>query len=227
LTSLPTEYSEPLLLSLKISAAAVVIAFPFALFFGWILARRAFPGRSLVETALYLPLVLPPVATGYALLLLLSRRGPLGHFLLERFGISLVFTWQAAAVASAAIAFPLMLRAIQVGLEGVDPRLPAMARTLGAGRTRAFLRITFPLSLPGVLASLLLGFARSLGEFGATMMVAGDIPGVTRTLPLAIFNAVQVGKDPLAARLCLLALLLCFAALAAGGWVERWLRRGD
>lgn len=224
---LPPDYAEPLLLSLKVSLAAVLIAFPFALGLGRLLARRTFPGRALLETFLYLPLVLPPVVTGYALLFLLSRRGPLGRIFWERFGFSLVFTWKAAALASAAIAFPLMLRAVQVGLEGVDPRLPAMARTLGASRGRAFFRVTLPLSLPGILAALMLGFARSLGEFGATMMVAGSIPGITRTLPLAIFQAVQVGKDPLAWRLCLLAILLSFASLAAGGWLERRVRRGQ
>ena len=214
-------YAGPLLLSLKVSFAATLIAFPFALAFARLLVRRRFPGRTLLETLLHLPLVLPPVATGYFLLLLLARQGPAGRLLDRAFGISLVFTWPAAAIASAVIAFPLMLRAAQAGLERVDPGLPAMARTLGCSRTRAFLRVTLPLALPGLLSSLLLGFARSLGEFGATMLVAGNIPGVTRTLPLAIFNAVQVGEDPFALRLCLLAVSLCFAALAAGSWVER------
>ena len=216
-----TSYAGPLLLSLKVSVAATLIAFPFALAFGRLLARRRFPGRTLLETLLHLPLVLPPVATGYFLLLLFARQGPAGRFLDRAFGISLVFTWPAAAIASAVIAFPLMLRAVQAGLEAVDPGLPAMARTLGCSRSGAFLRVTLPLALPGLLSSLLLGFARSLGEFGATMLVAGNIPGVTRTLPLAIFNAVQVGEDSFALRLCLLSVLLCFAALAAGNWVER------
>ena len=222
---LSPELARPLFLSLKISTVAVVVAFPFALFFGRLLTRRVFPGRSVLETLLYLPLVLPPVATGYGLLILLSRRGPLGGLLWERFGISFVFTWPAASLAAGVVAFPLMLRAIQVGLENVDPRLPAMARTLGASRGRAFLRVTLPLSLPGIVAALLLGFARSLGEFGATMMVAGDIPGVTRTLPIALFDAVQLGKEPLALGLSLVAVVLCFASLAAGGWLERRARR--
>ena len=225
MTFLAPQYSEPLWLSLKVASAAVLIAFPPALFFGRILARRTFPGRTVLETLLSLPLVLPPVATGYALLILLSRRGPLGALLWDRFGFSLVFTWPAAALASAVLAFPLMLRAIQVGLETVDPKLPAMARTLGATRTEAFLRVTLPLSTPALLAALLLGFARSLGEFGATMMVAGNIPGISRTLPLAIFNAVQLGKDPEALILSLLAVTLCFGSLGVGGWFERRMRR--
>jgi len=225
LTALPPEYVQPVLLSLKVSLVAVFLALPFALLFGHLLSRHSFPGRLVLETFLYLPLALPPVATGYALLALFARRGPIGRILWREFHLSVVFTWQAAAAASAVVAFPLMLRAIQSGMEGVDSRLPVMARTLGATRWGAFLRVTLPLSLPGILAALLLGFARSLGEFGATMMVAGNIPGVTRTLPLAIFSAVQVGKDPLAARLCLLALLLCFASLAAGRWLERRLGR--
>jgi molybdate transport system permease protein len=209
----------PLLISLRVSLLSVLFGLPLALLCAYLLTRHRFPGAMVLETLLNLPLVLPPVATGYLLLILLSREGPLGP-VWSRLGVSFVFTWVGAAVAAAVIAFPLMLRAAQVAYASIDPRLAAMARTLGASRTRAFLTVTLPLAFPGVLAATLLGFARSLGEFGATMMVAGSIPGVTQTLPLAIFNSVQVGADHQALLLCLLSALLAFASLAAIRLVE-------
>ena len=210
----------PVLISLRVAALSVLIGLPFALLFARLLTRRRFPGLILLETLLNLPLVLPPVATGYALLLLLSREGPLGP-LWRQTGISLVFSWPGAAVAAAVIAFPLMLRAAQVAFESIDPRLPSLARTLGASRLRAFRTVTLPLAFPGVLAAALIGFARALGEFGATMMVAGNIPGATQTLPLAIFTAVQVGSGRPALVLCGLSALLALGTLAAARLIEQ------
>ncbi|MFQ5877001.1 MAG: molybdate ABC transporter permease subunit [Acidobacteriota bacterium] len=209
----------PLWISLRVAGLSVLVGLPFALFFARLLTRRKFPGKVALETLLNLPLVLPPVATGYVLLILLSREGPLGPWW-RAIGVSFVFTWQGAAIAAAAISFPLMLRAAQVAFEAIDPRLVAMARTLGASRLRAFATVTLPLAFPGVSAAVLLGFARGLGEFGATMMVAGNIPGVTRTLPLAIFNSVQIGADRLALGLCALAALIAFGTLAATRFIE-------
>ncbi len=216
----------PLLISIRVAAVSVLIGLPLALLCARLLTRRRFPGRLALETALNLPLVLPPVATGYFLLLLLSREGPLGS-LWSLAGASLVFTWEAAALAAAVISFPLMLRAAQVSFASIDPRLPAMARTLGASRARAFFTVTLPMALPGVVAAVLLGFARSLGEFGATMMVAGNIPGVTQTLPLAIFTSVQIGSDRTALGLCALSVLLAFGSLAAIRLIEGMRRPGS
>ena len=202
----------PLLLSLKVALAALLLVLPPGVLLGLLLARRRFPGKSLVETAASLPLVLPPTAVGYLLLRLLARDGPLG---VERLGfdLDLLFTWKGAAAASAIMALPLVARSARVAFEGVDARLEGVARTLGLGPLRTFLAVTLPLAGRGLLAAAVLGFGRALGEFGATIIVAGSIPGRTQTLALAIFSDMQIGRDREALRLVLITVLLAFAAV--------------
>lgn len=205
---------EIILLSLKISAAAILVALPFAFLFAFLLARRQFPCKLLVDGLVHLPLVLPPVVVGWLLLIAFGRNGPVGGWLYEMFGISLMFRWTGAALAAAVMAFPLMVRALRLGFEGVDRRLEQAARTLGAGRARVFFTITLPLALPALLTATVLGFARSLGEFGATITFVSNIPGETRTLPIAIYSALQIpGGETVAARLAIVSILLSLGAL--------------
>ncbi len=201
-------------LSLKIGLwCTALIAMP-GIVTGWLLARIRFPGKAIVDGLVHLPLVLPPVVPGYLLLLLLGRQGPLGRWLYETWGITLAFTWQGAVVASALMAFPLMVRAVRLAVTLVDPRLEEAARTLGAGPLRVWLTVTVPLSLPGILTGLVLAFARSLGEFGATVTFVGNVAGETRTLPLAIYTYTQIpGGDGPALRLVILSILLALVAL--------------
>ncbi len=210
----------PLRLTVAIAAAATILILPPGILLGRLLARRRFPGRSLVETVLYLPLVLPPTAVGYLLLALLARDGLLGARTLG-FDLDLLFTWKGATLAAAVMALPLVVRTARSAFEEVDPRLEAMARTLGLGPVRAFLTVSLPLARRGLAASALLGFARSLGEFGATVIVAGSIPGRTRTLALAIFADIQSGREREALVLVWITVALAFAALWS---VERLLR---
>ncbi|WP_260923667.1 molybdate ABC transporter permease subunit [Novosphingobium sp. 9] len=201
-------------LSLKVSGVAMVCALPVAFGLAWLLARTHFPGRILVDALVHLPLVLPPVVTGWLLLLVFAPNAPLGGFLQNALGITLLFRWTGAALAAAVMALPLMVRAMRLSLEAVDRRLESAARTLGAGRWRTFFTITLPLASPGVLAGLVLGFARSVGEFGATITFASNIPGETQTLPLAIYSALQVpGQEWQVARLAMLSVLLSVGAL--------------
>jgi len=205
---------EILRLSIKVALWSVAGSLPVALVAAHLLARYEFPGKSLVDALVHLPLVLPPVVIGYFLLLLLGRRGPIGAFLDQSFGIVLSFRWTGAAVACAVMGFPLMVRAIRLSLEAVDEKLEAAARTLGASRLRVLATITLPLALPGVITGMLLSFARSLGEFGATITFVSNIPGETRTLPLAIYTYTQVpGGDPQAMRLSLIAVVVSLAVL--------------
>ena len=209
-------------LSLKVSLVAMVGVLPVAYGLAWLLARRRFPGRMLLDAAVHLPLVLPPVVTGWLLLLLFGRHGPVGSWLENTFGITLMFRWTGAALAAAVMALPLVVRAMRLSIEAVDRRLVQAARTLGAGRWRAFATITLPLSLPGILAGAVLGFARSIGEFGATITFVSNIPGETRTLPLAIYSSLQVpGTDWEVARLSILAVLLSLGALLLSEWLVR------
>ena len=209
-------------LSLRVSVVAVLVTLPVAYALAWVLARKRFPGRVLLDALVHLPLVLPPVVTGYMLLLLLGRAGPVGGWLEATFGITLVFRWTGAALAAAVMALPLMVRAMRLSIEAVDRRYVAAARTLGANRWHAFRTITLPLSAPGILAGAMLGFARSLGEFGATITFASNIPGETRTLPLAIYSALQVpGTELTVARLAVLCVLVSLAALVASEWLVR------
>ncbi|MEO6386925.1 MAG: molybdate ABC transporter permease subunit [Croceibacterium sp.] len=201
-------------LSLKVSVVAVILTLPPAYFLAWLLARRRFPGRILLDALVHLPLVLPPVVTGWLLLLAFGRSGPVGAWLDSVLGVTLVFRWTGAALAAAVMALPLMVRAMRLSIEAVDRRLVDAARTLGARPWRAFLTITLPLSAPGIAAGAMLGFARSLGEFGATITFASNIAGETRTLPLAIYTGLQVpGAEAQVARLSLISVALSIAAL--------------
>ena len=206
--------AEALALSLRVSLWAVLGSLPFGIAIAWLLARRRFFGRELLNGIVHLPLILPPVVVGYLLLVLLGRRGALGAWLFDTFGISIAFTWKGAAIAAAVMAFPLMVRAIRLSLEAVDSRLEQAARTLGAGPLRVFLTVTLPLMTPGIVTGCILAFARSLGEFGATITFVSNIPGETRTLPLALFSLTQTpGGDAGALRLVVIAVVLALAAL--------------
>lgn len=212
---------EVVALSLKVSAVAIAASLPLAFLLAWLLARHRFPGRLLLDALVHLPLVLPPVVTGWLLLLAFGVNGPLGR-LLEGLGISLMFRWTGAAVAAAVMALPLMVRAMRLSLEAIDRRLEGAARTLGAGPWRSFFTVTLPLTLPGILAAMVLGLARSLGEFGATITFVSNIPGETRTLPLAIYSALQVpGGEGAVTRLAVISVLLSLAALLASELLAR------
>ncbi len=216
---------EALALSLRVALWSVLFSLPVGLFVAWLLARHEFFGKGALNAVVHLPLVLPPVVVGYLMLVLLGREGPLGQALYRLFGVSLPFTWQGAALAAAVMAFPLMVRAMRLSLESVDRRLEAAARTLGARPFEVFLTVTLPLTAPGILVGALLGFARSLGEFGATITFAANIPGETRTLPLALFSMTQTpGGETQALRLAALSVLLSLAALAASEYTARRLR---
>lgn len=207
--------------TLGLSALATLLAAPFGIGLAWLLARKEWPGKALVETVVTLPLVLPPVATGLILLKLFGRRGPVGSWLEDRLGLEIVFTWKAVLIALGVMSFPFLVRTIRAGFEQVPERFEQVARTLGASPMRAFLRITLPLAARSVAAGLVLGFARCLGEFGATIMVAGAIPGSTATLSVSIFQNIQLGQDTPAFRLLGASILLSFLAL----WCEELLLR--
>jgi molybdate transport system permease protein len=200
-------------LTLGLAALSTVLITPVGMALAWLLARKEWYGKTLVETLVSLPLVMPPVATGFLLLKLFGRRGPVGEFMEETFGMEIVFTWKAVVVALAVMAFPLLVRTMRVAFEEVNPRLEQVARTLGARRWRVFWTITMPLARRGIIAGMVLGFARALGEFGATILVAGAIPGKTATMSVAIFNHIQLGQDTQAYRLLLVSVLLAFGAL--------------
>ena len=214
--SLSPDETTAVLLSLKVAFWSVAASLPFAVALAWILSRLSFPGKSLLDAVVHLPLVLPPVVVGYFLLLLLGRRGPIGAFLDEYLGITFVFRWTGAALACAVMGLPLLVRAVRQSLDAVDRGLEAAAATLGASPAWVFASVTLPLILPGILTGMLLSFARSLGEFGATITFVSNIPGETQTLPLAIYTFTQVpGGDAQALRLCILSILLSLAALMA------------
>jgi molybdate transport system permease protein len=209
-------------LSLKVALWSVALSLPFALLVAHALARWNFPGKNLFDAVIHLPLVLPPVVIGYFLLLLLGRRGPIGELLEQWFGIVIAFKWTGAAVACAVMGLPLMVRAMRLSIEAIDPRLEAAAQTLGAGRIGVFMTVTLPLALPGILTGALLSFARSLGEFGATITFVSNIPGETQTLPLAIYSLTQVpGGDAAVMRLCVISIVLSLAALLLSEWMVR------
>jgi molybdate transport system permease protein len=196
-----------------VSALSTVLIVPIGLAFAWLLARYHWPGKSIVETILSLPLVMPPVATGLLLLHVVGRRGVIGRFFYEKLQTDIAFTWRAVVLAMAVMSLPLLVRSARVAFEGVNPRLEQIARTLGATNLRVFFTITFPLALRGIIAGVVLAFARALGEFGATIMVAGNIPGRTSTLSLAIFQHVQLGEDREAFRLLGVAVVIAFVAV--------------
>ena len=211
-----------LAISLKVALGATLLILVPGVLLGLLFARRQFPGKSLIETFTTLPLVLPPTAVGYLLLSLLARNGPLGDHVIG-WDLDLLFTWKGAVLASAIMAIPLVVRTARVSFEAVNPRLEAMARTLGMGPVTVFRRITLPLAKRGLLAAAVLGFSRALGEFGATVIVAGNIPGKTQTLPLAIFNDIQIGRDAEARLLVGITAALAFVSV----WgVEILMRRG-
>jgi molybdate transport system permease protein len=218
--------SEALLLSLRVGLVSVIFSLPLGLAVAWLLARREFPGKTLLNGIVHLPLVLPPVVVGFALLVIFGRNGVAGSWLYETFGITFAFNWKGAALASAVMAFPLMMRAMRLSLENVDRRLEAAARTLGAGRVKVFATITLPLMSPGILTGAILAFARSVGEFGATITFVSNIPGETRTLPLALYVLTQVpGGDQAAWRLTAISVALAMAALIASELVARRIDR--
>lgn len=221
LTLSPAEWAV-VALSLKVSLVAVLLMLPVAYALAWLIARRRFPGRMLLDAAIHLPLVLPPVVTGWLLLVLFGRNGPIGAWLESTFGLVLVFRWTGAALAAAVMALPLMVRAMRLSIEAVDRRLVGAARTLGASPLHAFLTITLPLSLPGIAAGAMLGFARSLGEFGATITFAANIEGQTRTLPLAIYSGLQLpGAQDAVTRLAVISIVLSLGALLVSEWLVR------
>jgi molybdate transport system permease protein len=219
-------------LSLQVALLAVLFGLPVALALAWPLARKRFPGKTLLEALVNLPLVLPAVVTGYALLVTFGRQGPIGRFLYDVFGWQFVFTFRGAVLAAGVMALPLMVRAMRQALEAVDTGYEAAARTLGASRAEVFAIITVPLMAPGLLSGAVLGFAESLGEFGATITFVSNVPGQTQTLPLAIYSALQQpGGEGAAARLVGLAVAAAFGALALAQWshrrVQRWLGQLD
>ncbi|GAA4011866.1 molybdate ABC transporter permease subunit [Actimicrobium antarcticum] len=206
-----------LLLSLKVAGLATAINLVLGIAIGYALARLRFPGRNLLDTVLTLPMVMPPTVLGYYLLVLMGRRSWLGAWLDDHFGITLIFTWQAAVIAAAIVSFPLVFKPARAAFESVDGQLEDAARVLGTGNLSIFFRVTLPLAWRGILAGLLLAFARALGEFGATLMVAGSIPGKTQTLSIAVYEAVQAGQDDVANTLVLLTSAVCILVLLAAG----------
>ncbi len=212
-------------LSLQVAVAAVVASLPLGIAIAWLLARKQFWGKAALETLVNLPLVLPPVVTGYLLLVLFGRNGWLGGFLEDRLGIHIIFTWKAAALASAVMAFPLMVRSIRLDFKSVDVHLEQAARTLGAGPWDAFFTITLPLARRGIIAGCLLAFARSIGEFGATIMISGNIPGVTRTMPLEIYSLLESpGGETQVRGLLVVSVLIAAGAVIVGEILERRVR---
>ncbi len=217
---------EALALSLQVALRSVLFSLPLAIAVAWLLTRRRFSGRSLLDAFVHLPMVLPPVMIGYVLLLLFGVRGPIGHWLHAHFGIRLAFTTAGAALATAVMAFPLMVRSIRLALENVDRGLEQAARNLGAGAIDRFMSITLPLMAPGILAGAVTAFVASLGEFGAVITFAGNVPGETRTLPIALYSALQTPDSGNAAsRIALLSFALGLAGLLVSELLARGLRR--
>jgi molybdate transport system permease protein len=218
---LSAEEWDAVRLSIKVASVAMLASLPFGIAIAWLLARRDFWGKSLLNGLVHLPLVLPPVVTGYLLLLSFGTRGPIGSFLAE-FGIVFSFRWTGAALASAVMGFPLMVRAIRLSIEAVDTKLEAAAATLGANRAFVFLTVTLPLIMPGIIAGMILCFAKAMGEFGATITFVSNIPGQTQTLPSAIYSFTQVpGGDPEALRLTAISVAISLAALMASEFLAR------
>lgn len=208
-----------LALSLKVAGCATALNLVGGVAVGYALARLRFPGRNVLDSLLTLPMVMPPTVLGYYLLVLLGRRGWLGKWLDDQFGINLIFTWQGAVIASSIVAFPLVFKPARAAFEAVDGQLEQAARVLGVSELGIFFRVTLPLAWRGILAGVLLAFARALGEFGATLMVAGSIPGKTQTLSIAVYEAVQAGQDDVANSLVLITSAVCVVVLLTAGWL--------
>ena len=222
MTGLGSEELGIIALSFRVAVVSVVFSLPVAIVVAYGLARLSFPGKTLIDAIIHLPLVLPPVVVGFALLVLLGKRGPIGSALNDWFGIVFAFRWTGAALASAIMGFPLMVRGIRLSIEAIDQRLEIAARTLGGSRLWVFLSVTLPLALPGIITGTLLSFARGLGEFGATITFVSNIPGETQTLPLAIYTFTQVpGGEGEALRMSIFAIVLSMAALATSEWLTR------
>ena len=211
------EVLVPLTLTLKVAGWATVLATVVGIGIAFLLARLRFPGREMLDAMMTLPMVMPPTVLGYYILVLVGRRGPIGAWLDSTFGITLIFTWQGAVIASTLVAFPLVYKAAATAFEGVDPQYEQAARVLGKSEWAVFLRVTLPLAWRGILAGSMLGFARALGEFGATLMVAGNIPGRTQTLSIAIYDAVEAGRDEMANFLAIVTSVVCITILVASG----------
>ena len=217
---------EAVQLSLKVSLWAVAISLPLGIAVAWVLARCDFPGKSLFDALVHVPLVVPPVVIGYLLLVVLGRKGAIGGWLYDSFGITVAFSWQGAAVAAAVMAFPLMVRAIRLSIEAIDTRLEQAARTLGAGPIDVFFSVTLPLTGSGIVVGVILAFARALGEFGATITFVSAIPGETTTLPVALYGLAQVpGQEGSAIRLVILSIVIAFAAMFVSEVIARRVRR--
>lgn len=222
---LSPEETEAVLLSLRVAAWATIVSLPLGIWIAWVLARKEFWGKQLLNGLVHLPLILPPVVTGYVLLTLFGTQGPIGGFL-KQFGIVFAFSWTGAVLAAAVMAFPLMVRAIRLSIESADYRLEEAARTLGASPMQRFFVITLPLAMPGVVTGSILAFAKALGEFGATITFVSNIPGETRTVPSAIYSVMQVpGGEDSAMRLVILAIMLSMAALILSEWLSRRVAR--
>lgn len=223
-------FSQPELnaiyLSLKVATIAILFALPVAIFIAWILSRKQFWGKQLLNGIVHLPLVLPPVVIGYLLLIVMAKRGAIGQYLWEWFGFSFSFSWRGAVLASAVMAFPLMVRSIKQAFDAIDPKLEQAARTLGASPLKVFFTLNLPLSFSGIIAGAVLGFARSLGEFGATITFVSNIPNQTQTIPAALFTFIETPDGELAAaRLCVIAIAISLIALSASEWLAERQKR--
>jgi molybdate transport system permease protein len=217
----PTEWTA-ILLSLRVAVIATLISTPLGIGIAWLLARRDFWGKAIIDAVIYLPLVLPPVVTGYLLLLTFGKRGMVGEFLAEHFGIVFAFRWTGAALACGVMSFPLLVRPIRLSIEAVDRKLEQAASTLGASPWKVFVTVTLPLALPGVLAGMVLGFAKAIGEFGATITFVSNIPGETQTIASAIYSLIQTPDgDAAALRLVIISISIAVAALIASEWFAR------
>ena len=218
---------EPIFLSIRVALLATVIAFFLGVFFAYLLTKKKVPGKNIWETILILPMILPPSIVGYLLLKVFGKRGPIGAFLLDTFGIQIVFTWIACVIAATVVALPLMYQNAKGAFQSVDPSYELAAKTLGSSSFKVFRTVTFPLSGPGIVSGIVLTFARALGEFGATLMLAGNIPGKTQTIPTAIYYAVVVGKDEKASMLVLIMVPFSFALVfGLNMWLKRREKRG-
>lgn len=213
---------EPIVLSIKVATLATIIAFIFGMLFAYLMTRKNIPGKSIWETLLTLPLILPPSIVGYLLLKVFGKRGPIGAFLLDTFGVQVVFTWIACVIAATVVALPLMYQNAKGAFQTVDSTYELAARTLGSSPFKVFLTVTVPLSKPGIISGIILTFARAMGEFGATLMLAGNIPGKTQTIPTAIYYATVTGKDDQANLLVLIMVIFCFAlVLGLNAWLKK------
>ncbi|MGR5164807.1 molybdate ABC transporter permease subunit [Vibrio owensii] len=213
---------QALMLSLKVGAYAVVWLIPLGVALAWLLSRKEFFGKSILDSLIHLPLVLPPVVIGYLLLISLGRQGVLGNWLFEHFGLVFSFNWKGAVIACIVVALPLMVRSVRLSLDNVDPKLEHAASTLGASPLKVFLTITLPLTIPGIITGTMLSFARSLGEFGATISFVSNIPGETQTIPLAMYNFIETpGAEMEAARLCIISIVLALSTLMISEWLNR------